>query len=199
MKYAIIFLSGFLLVGCASSSKDMFSSKEASAAPAIGTTRPFVPHSNTLALNTQLQQAYSSSEGQIQVLRLGNEIKVTYPDDLLFGVGGVDLLSGSQSYLGAFITAAKAYPEAKLRVDSFTDNSGIQANNVTRSQQRAENVARYLADNGLSTKNISLKGYGSDYPIASNEMFEGRATNRRIVITIKVPAPVPAPVPQPVE
>lgn len=195
MKYAIIFLSCFLLVGCASSSKDMFSSKEPSVAPGIGATRPFVPHSNTLALNTQLQQAYSSSEGQIQVLRLGNEIKVTYPSDLLFGVGGVDLMSGSQSYLGAFITAAKAYPEAKLRVDSFTDNSGIQANNLTRSQQRAENVARYLADNGLATKNISLKGYGSDYPVASNETSEGRATNRRIVITIKVPAPVPVPAP----
>ncbi len=196
MKYAIIFLSGFLLAGCASNSKDMFSSPEISAAPAIGATRPFVANTNALALNTKLQQAYSSSENQVQVLRIGNEIKVTYPDDLLFGVGGVDLLSDSQGYLDVFVAAAKEYPEAKLRVDSFTDNSGIQANNIIRSQQRAENVARYLVDNGLPIGKMSLKGYGSDYPVASNETPEGRAENRRVVITIKVPAPVPNPVPQ---
>ena len=206
MKVAIVCLSSLLLlVGCAASDLSDLPSSSRSA-PAVVAIKPFVGNPNVFALNTQLQQNYAGS--QVQVLRVGNEVKVTYPADLLFGVGGVELMSGSQDLLDPFINQAKAYPQAKLRVDSFTDNSGIQANNITRSEDRAQNVARYLVDNGLSAENMTLKGYGSDYYVASNETTEGRAQNRRIVITISPPFPLlhqetetinKAPLPQPVK
>ena len=190
MKVAIVCLSGLLLVGCAGSDLSDLNSSQSSA-PTVVAIKPFVGNPNIFALNTQLQQDYAGS--QVQVLSVGNEIKVTYSADMLFGVGGVELLSGTETTLDTFIKAAKEYPQAKLRVDSLTDSSGIQANNITRSEDRAQNVARYFADNGLSVENMTLKGYGSAYYVASNETPEGRAQNRRIVITISnVPLPLPA-------
>ena len=189
MKIAMVILSGLLLVGCATSNLSDLSSSPSSTSSVVA-IKPFVGNPNAFALDTQLQQEYAGS--QVQVLRVGNEIKVTYPADMLFGVGGVELLGGSEATLDAFIKAAKEYPQAKLRVDSLTDSSGIQANNITRSEDRAQNVARYLANNGLSVENMTLKGYGSAYYVASNETPEGRAQNRRLVITISnIPLPPP--------
>lgn len=191
MKAAIISLSGLLvLAGCATSDLSDLSSSPHSA-PAVTVVKPFVLNPNVSVLQAELQQAYAGT--QIQVLRVGNEVKVTYPADLLFGVGGVDLASGSEDSLDPFIKAAKVYPEVSLRVDSFTDNSGILANNITRSQDRAQNIVRYLMDNGLPADKMTFKGYGSDFYVASNETPEGRAQNRRIVLTISnVPLPQPA-------
>lgn len=189
MRCSIVFLGSLLLAGCATSDFSGLSSSR-STAPAVVAVKPFVGNANVYALDEQLQKAYAGSH--VQVLRVGNEIKVTYPADLLFGVGGVELLSASQDTLVPFVNAAKTYPQAKVRVDSFTDSSGIQANNVTRSEDRAQNVARYLVSNGLSAENMTLKGYGGAYYVASNDMPEGRAQNRRIVITIgNIPLPQP--------
>lgn len=181
MKVAIVLLSSLFLFGCATPDLSDLKSSQGSA-PNVIAIKPFVSNANVAALNTQLQQDYSGS--QVQVLRVGNEVKVIYPVDLLFGVGGADLLSDSQATLDAFVDAAKVYPEAKLRIDSFTDSSGIQANNIARSEERAQNVARYLVDHGLSAQNMTLKGYGSGYYVASNETPEGRVQNRQIVLSI---------------
>lgn len=196
MKYAIIFLSSFLLAGCAASDfSDTASSRGVNKAPLMNVTKPFVANAQVMALNAQLQQAYSNHEAQ--VLRVGNEIKVTYPSDVLFGVGGEALLPSSQAVLDPLIAAVKAYPRATVRMDGFTDNSGSQESNVTHSEGRAQSVARYLIGDGLAADKMSLKGYGSDDPVASNDTPEGRAQNRRIVITIKVPEPVVVPTPAP--
>ena len=45
---------------------------------------------------------------------------------------------------------------------------------------------------GVVANNITLKGYGGSYPVASNDAAEGRALNRRVVITISnIPSPPP--------
>lgn len=190
MKYAFVFLSGLLLVGCAATDLSDLSSSRKSA-PKVAVTKPFSANPATVALAVQLEHSYAGA--QVQVFRVGNEIKVTYPADELFGVGGVELLPSALVLLDPFINAVKIYPEAKLRVDSFTDNSGIRANNVARSEDRAQNVARYLVENGLPAGKMTLKGYGSDYYIADNETPEGRAQNRRVVLTISPPYTIPSP------
>ncbi|MES2204404.1 MAG: OmpA family protein [Pseudomonadota bacterium] len=192
MKYLIVGLTGLLLAGCATSGPDLSNdlARPQNSAPAIMVVKPFSDNPNVYALSTQLEQNYTGT--QVQVLRVGNEVKVTYPADALFGVGGVNLTPNTQNALDPFVVAAKAYPDAKIRIDSFTDNSGLQASNVTRSEDRAQNVARYLLDHGFVAGNITLKGYGGAYYVASNDTPEGRAQNRRIVLTISnIPLPQP--------
>lgn len=187
MRVAIVFLSGVLLTGCAS--VDLAPSGSASTSSKVDVVKPFVPNSNAFALTTALQTAYANS--QIQVLRVGNEVKVTYPSDLLFGVGGEQLLPDSQVYVDSLIKSAAAYPGTVVRIDSFTDKSGSAEVNLTHSQERAQSVALYLTNNGIPAGKLSYQGYGSDYPVASNDMAEGRAANRRLVITLKAPVPRP--------
>ena len=191
IKFAVVILNGCLLAGCLSSSS--IDSNDPSlqgvhGTPSLVVSKPFVANANVTDLESQLKGAYAGSE--VQILRVGNEIKVTYPSDVLFGVGGEEILADSPVTLKPIVSVVKIYPGVKLRIDSFTDKSGSPEKNMTRSQARAQAIDLYLIDNGVLVENMSFKGYGSDYPVASNDTAEGRALNRRVVITIsKVPAP----------
>lgn len=187
MKRAIIFASSFLLVSCASVTVPPEPEK-ASTLPIQEVIHPLVSNTNVAALSAQLQNDYSA--GQAQVLKVGNEIKVTYSSDALFGVGGEELLPGSQDLLNPLVLAIKSYPTAAVRVDSFSDKSGNVEKNLMYSEQRAQNVMRYCVSAGIAADKLSGQGYGGSYPVAANDSAEGRMLNRRVVITIsKIPAP----------
>ena len=50
---------------------------------------------------------------------------------------------------------------------------------------RAETIVNELIKNGINRSLLSYKGYGGTQPIASNATPEGRAQNRRVVITAR--------------
>lgn len=52
------------------------------------------------------------------------------------------------------------------------------------SNERARTVAEYLIEKGVASNNITYKGYGKRYPIASNETKNGRIQNQRVEIKI---------------
>lgn len=189
MRVLAILLGSLFLAGC--SSLDLSSEPPEPSTPPekIQAVNSFSPNPRIATLSEQLKSEYAS--GQVHVLQVGNELKVTYPSDVLFGVGGEELLPDSQNSLDILIKAASVYPQTKVRVDCFTDKSGSAEKNLVHSQERAQSVAVYLAANGIPQEQITLQGYGSEHPVASNETAEGRAANRRVVITLKVPAPPP--------
>lgn len=83
--------------------------------------------------------------------------------------------------LGRALTS-KSLSDAQFEISGHTDSIGSEAYNIDLSRRRAETVNRYLEDNfGYSSS--SVKGYGESYPIAPNDTQEGRAKNRRVVIT----------------
>ena len=59
---------------------------------------------------------------------------------------------------------------------------------TTLSQQRADNVIRYLVENhNLPLRRIVTPyGYGEAQPVADNKTREGRAENRRVEVKILV-------------
>ena len=76
----------------------------------------------------------------------------------------------------------------QVRVEGHTDSTGSAQVNTTLSQQRADNVAKFLVEvGGISASRIMATGYGSERPVASNETPEGRAANRRVEILIRNP------------
>jgi len=72
----------------------------------------------------------------------------------------------------------------KFQVVGHTDNTGNAANNVVLGLQRANFAKEYLAKNGILENNIEASSKGPNEPIADNATNEGRAENRRTVITI---------------
>lgn len=72
----------------------------------------------------------------------------------------------------------------KIQVIGHTDNTGNAANNIVLGQQRADFSKDYLIINGILEGNIETSSKGPNVPIADNTTEEGRAKNRRTVITI---------------
>lgn len=72
------------------------------------------------------------------------------------------------------------YPQLKLEISGYTDNTGKADKNMVLSQKRAESVKAYLIKKKIDEARMTAKGYGQDQPIADNATKEGRAKNRRV-------------------
>ena len=72
----------------------------------------------------------------------------------------------------------------KIQVVGHTDNTGDAANNVVLGLKRADFAKGYLTRNGILEGNIETSSKGQTEPIADNATDEGKAENRRTVITI---------------
>jgi len=65
-----------------------------------------------------------------------------------------------------------------------TDSVGSERFNVGLSMRRAEAVKSHLNNRGVSSNRLFGKGYGKIAPADTNDTVEGRANNRRAVISI---------------
>ncbi|MEL7363998.1 MAG: OmpA family protein, partial [Bacteroidota bacterium] len=86
--------------------------------------------------------------------------------------------------LDAIAANLTAYPGLGITVEGHTDNTGDQATNDALSQERAQAVAGYLAEQGVDVSRIAAVGYGDARPIATNSTDEGRAANRRVAFRV---------------
>ena len=71
-----------------------------------------------------------------------------------------------------------------INVVGHTDSVGTVAYNDKLSLRRANAETSYLVTKGVPVDLISVGGHGLHDPVASNATAEGRAQNRRAVITI---------------
>jgi OOP family OmpA-OmpF porin len=71
-----------------------------------------------------------------------------------------------------------------INVEGNTDAIGSQASNTRLGQQRADQVRDYLVSKGVAASRITTKTAGEGNPIAPNTTDNGRATNRRVLITL---------------
>ena len=65
-----------------------------------------------------------------------------------------------------------------------TDASGESDHNQVLSLRRAEAVAEFLVANGVAQERLKVRGFGPDFPLASNTTSEGMALNRRTEIIL---------------
>jgi peptidoglycan-associated lipoprotein len=71
-----------------------------------------------------------------------------------------------------------------LEIQGHTDASGPPEYNDQLGQARAESVRKYLSRQGVALNRMATVSYGEEAPVATNEMPEGRAQNRRVVIVV---------------
>lgn len=75
--------------------------------------------------------------------------------------------------------------DAKVSAVGHTDNSGDRNNNIKLGQGRADFAKQYLVKNGIPEAKIISSSKGPDVPIADNATEEGKAKNRRTVVSIQ--------------
>jgi outer membrane protein OmpA-like peptidoglycan-associated protein len=78
------------------------------------------------------------------------------------------------------------YPESMLTVKGHTDLVGTPDFNKDLGQKRAEIVTKYLVGIGINPGRVITESIGENEPVAGYITPEGRAKNRRTVISIKM-------------
>jgi outer membrane protein OmpA-like peptidoglycan-associated protein len=105
-------------------------------------------------------------------------------DEVYFDTGSANLKPESQKQLEQVAVVLKAFPQAAIRVEGHTDNTGDPAANKELSGARAAAVQKALRGLGVEELRITSMGYGLEKPIASNDSEDGRAKNRRVDVVV---------------
>ena len=121
-----------------------------------------------------------------QVVEVPGQTSYTAPVDVLFDVEAAELRPDAEPSLQAIAAEiARAAPASRLTVEGHTDSDGEPAYNFDLSQRRAQAVTDWLvAVGGIAADRITTVGLGEDVPVSSNDTPEGRASNRRVVISV---------------
>ncbi len=123
----------------------------------------------------QLKELNAKKTDRGMVITLGDVLFRT--DKALLEAGGVHNIQKLADFL-------KEYPKTRVSVEGHTDSTGSNAHNQALSERRANAVRMALIDRGITSDRISTRGYGEEYPIASNNTAADRQLNRRVEIIL---------------
>lgn len=121
---------------------------------------------------------------------------ISINEPVQFAAGSARLLPESDGLLKTIAQLLIQHPEVEhLVVEGHTDSSGNPRSNLKLSRDRAAAVVKWLVANGISSRRLASRGFGSTTPIAPNDTAEGRARNRRVEFRVLTPgeSPVVAP------
>jgi OmpA-OmpF porin, OOP family len=105
-----------------------------------------------------------------------------------FAFDSSEISAADKAEIDRAVVAIKDRPaeiaaEVKYEVAGHTDSVGSEAYNQRLSERRANAVRDRLIAEGIPAAQVTAVGYGESRPRASNDTDEGRAENRRVVIT----------------
>mgnify|MGYP001791175212 CR=1 FL=1 len=100
------------------------------------------------------------------------------------GEASINLNTSQRQKIAAISMYLDKVPDAQCKVVGHTDNTGNRETNLGLGLERAEFAKAYLVNNGISASKINTSSMGPDKPIAANDTEEGRAKNRRTVVTL---------------
>lgn len=103
--------------------------------------------------------------------------------DDIFYTNRAEIKPEAYKKLDQLVAQLKKIPNASWRIEGHMDSQGPDQWIRTMSSKRAEAVYYYLISHGLDASKFTIYGLGDKFPIANNTTEEGRAQNRRIVIT----------------
>ncbi len=121
-----------------------------------------------------------------EVTRVGDELKVTFSEKILFDYDSSTLKGAAQSQLDQVAAVLVKYPDTDILVMGHTDATGSDDYNQGLSERRANAVTNYIEGRGVAASRVRAKGYGETSPVADNATEEGRAQNRRVEFSIHV-------------
>ena len=147
----------------------------------------------TQQLQGQNQQLHAQNQQrQSEVGRLQHAIDYTVNSDLLFKSGSWQMTPRGKDIIGRLSEKLAPTQQNKLMVSGYTDNASIGARlkqqgvttNQELSQKRADAVMQYLISRGVKPELVAAQGFGDADPVASNDTAQGRAQNRRVVLSV---------------
>lgn len=106
-------------------------------------------------------------------------------ENLYFETGSSDLKAGSEVQLLNLVEILNAYPDLKIKLGGYTDNTGNEESNQKLSNLRAQTAKLKLLELGIAGDRVEAEGYGSQHPVCeANDTDECKAKNRRIDVRV---------------
>lgn len=119
-----------------------------------------------------------------EVERVGEGILITFDSGLLFDLDSYQLRAETKENLAELSDALKEYDETNIIIEGHTDSQGTDSYNQRLSERRARSVSGYLAKQNVNAGRFTVRGYGEEKPVATNETAAGRQENRRVEVAI---------------
>lgn len=125
----------------------------------------------------------------------GRQVMVFFiQSDTLFDVGSATVSSPAKDTLNGLARGIqKRFSTVPIQVRGHTDATGSPAANQTLSEQRAANVAAYLATQGIDKGRLSSIGLAATLPVVLEKNPDGsdnpvgRRENRRVELVLRLP------------
>ncbi len=102
--------------------------------------------------------------------------------------GDVDMLRGRMQEILETAARVEDFVEVKLYIGGYTDSVGNTSDNQRLSEERAESIASFFQDNGV-TFPIYYQGFGEDGQAVSTEDSVDEPQNRRSVFILSTREP----------
>ena len=127
------------------------------------------------ALRQRMKEMQAEQTDRGMVLTLG---------DVLFDLNEADLKPAGEKTVARLAEFMSEYENRRVRVEGYTDSTGEASYNQGLSERRAGAVSDALISMGISPNRVETKGFGEQYPVATNDTSAGRQQNRRVEIVI---------------
>ncbi|MRX70075.1 OmpA family protein [Flavobacterium resistens] len=105
-------------------------------------------------------------------------------ENINFKSNSIDLNEDTIDELERILIFLKKNNSTEILISGHTDDVGSDEYNQRLSDDRAQAIAGYLSNKGISLTRIKTIGYGNSKPIESNKTEEGRNKNRRVEFKI---------------
>ena len=148
----------------------------------------------------EAQRQAAATQLQAQTLQLNTLVPVDPPidvialptsrglvvtlDDTMFDPGSAQLRPGATYTIQKLATWLAVHPERTIAIEGYTDTTGSRNFEQRLSEQRALAVQAALVTMGVDSRRTLVRGYGRDFPVASNATPSGRQMNRRVEIVV---------------
>ncbi|MGB1217965.1 MAG: OmpA family protein, partial [Saprospiraceae bacterium] len=117
----------------------------------------------------------------VEEMKKGQTIRIDQlyfqADSLVFEEASIPVLKELKEFL-------KTNPKVRVEIGGHTNGLPSHKYCDWLSNGRAENVANYLYNQGISTAQVSFKGYGKREPVADNKSKQNRQKNQRVEVKV---------------
>jgi chemotaxis protein MotB len=194
----IVLAAAFVLGGCSCKEYEeqimALDSQVADLQAQLGEREATLAECNDLTEELRKNIREAEMENAVAIEQRDNRyIDITLSDAVTFSSSQWIVLDTMVPALETIAASIRNRPEFKVNVEGHTDNKKIMEefqerwpSNWELGAYRAAAVTRYLTnDLDLPAERFASVSYGPYHPIASNDTAQGRADNRRVVITLE--------------
>jgi outer membrane protein OmpA-like peptidoglycan-associated protein len=151
-------------------------------------TAPNTPGTVPVTVTGTCPQDNLSASDTVNITVNARPVQTFTFEDVYFDFDRYSLTDAAQRILQQAVTALRANPTLRVRIEGHTCSIGTAEYNLALGDRRARSVMQYLVSNGIGADRLTTVSYGEENPKYDNSREETRRLNRRAAMTVQLVA-----------